>query len=368
MLRYLLYILFASIFVAILYYCNDTSNFNKYEDLPASIEEVKMGFIYFGKHTDGGWNQTHDDARIILNKRDKVTTFYKENIVSSYDFNNAVKELADSDCKMIAVTSYRYIDYIDKVSKKFPKIKFLHCSGYKTDLNLGNFFGKMYQVRYLAGILAGYTTKTGKVGYVASFNIPEVLRGVNAFTLGLKSIKPDAEVKLCFTDSWHNEYEERKAFKILTKDSCDLINWHQDSDFLAKLCEENSIHFIAYHRDMHKIAPNFQLAAQVWNWYPYYLNQVNNCLNGNWKPSSYWKGLKDDIVKLHLTSDQVNSSCRQQLKHVYNKIVSGELKVFNGPVFDNNNILRINSEKSLNNDYLLSMDWLCSGISIINLH
>jgi basic membrane protein A len=165
---------------------------------------------------------------------------------------------------------------VEKLSKEYPEVTFFHCSGYKQTENMSNYFGRMYQPRYLSGIIAGMKTETNKIGYVAAFPIPEVIRGINAFTLGVQSVNPDAEVEVVWTSTWYNPATEKEAAVSLLDAGADVITQHQDTVGPQQAAEERGAYSIGYNTDMRDMAPKAYMTAPVWNWGPYYIEQVKN--------------------------------------------------------------------------------------------
>ena len=205
---------------------------------PAGEEKIKVGFMYVGPVGDAGWTYAHEQGRLYLEKElPYVTTTKVESVPEGQDAERVLTQLAQEN-KIVFATSFGYMDSVIKVAEKFPNVVFLHCSGFKTAPNAGNYFGRMYQARYLSGIVAGKMTKSNKIGYVAAFSIPEVVRGINAFTLGVRSVNPRATVKVVWTNTWYDPAKEKEAAKSLLAVGCDVIAQHQDTPGPQQAAEE----------------------------------------------------------------------------------------------------------------------------------
>ena len=220
-----------------------------------TAENLKVGFIYVGPKNDGGWTQAHDNGRLYLEKELKVKTYFKESVPEGAESKNAIKELIDQGCKVIFTTSYGYMDPTIEVAKENPDVKFYHCSGFKTADNVSTYFGRMYQPRYLSGIVAGMKTKSNKIGYVAATQLPEVINGINAFTLGVQSVKPDAKVIVRWSNTWIDAIKEKETAVALLDEGCDVIAQHNDSTSPQIAAEERSAFAIGYNLDIPGAAP-----------------------------------------------------------------------------------------------------------------
>jgi basic membrane protein A len=197
--------------------------------LRPSAKEMNVGFVYVSPIGDAGWSYAHDMGRQALEKMDGVTTSYVEAVAEGPDSERVMLNMARKGFDVIFATSFGYMDPMLKVAKQFPETIFMHCSGFKTADNMGNYFGRMYQARYLSGMVAGAMTKSNTIGYVAAFPIPEVIRGINAFTLGAQSMNPDVTVRVVWTKTWYDPATEKEAAKSLLDVGADVIAQHQDS-------------------------------------------------------------------------------------------------------------------------------------------
>ena len=207
---------------------------------------VVAGFVYIGKINDGGYTQAHDAGRLAVEAMG-VKTFYVEDVPETVaDTKEAIQTLIDEGCNLIYTNSFGFMEGTDQMAKENPDVKFAHCSGYMREDNMSTYFGKVYQARYLAGIVAGMKTKKNYIGYVAAKGIPEVIRGINAFTLGVQSVNPDAKVEVVFTDTWYDPTVEKQAALELLNKGVDIIAQHQDTTAPQVAAEEKGAYCIGY--------------------------------------------------------------------------------------------------------------------------
>ncbi|KDR93929.1 nucleoside-binding protein [Peptoclostridium litorale DSM 5388] len=333
-------------------------------DQPAetSADSMKVGFIYVGPIGDGGWSYAHNEARLYLENELGVSTIYKESVPEGPEVEKIMRDMIDQGAKVIFATSFGYMDYVEKISKEYPDVKFLHCSGYKDGENMSNYFGRMYEPRYLSGVVAGMKTQTNKIGYVAAFEIPEVIRGINAFTLGVKSVNPEASVAVRWTHTWYDPVSEKAAAESLLDEGSDVIAQHQDTAGPQQAAQEKGAFSIGYNTDMKEMAPQAYLTAPVWNWGPYYVKQVKAAMDGTWKSENYWGGMEDEVVQLAPMTELVPSEAVQKVTELEGKIKDGSLKVFAGPIKDNEGNVVVKEGEVLTDEQLLSMDWLVEGV------
>lgn len=335
---------------------------NKPADNPAEKEMV-VGFIYVGPIGDGGYTYSHNQGRLYLEEKLGVKTLYKENVAEEDQaVMNAVSDMVDQGAKVIFATSFGFMDGLEKSSKEYPEVSFMHCSGYKMTDNMGNYFGRMYQARYLTGIVAGLKTETNNIGYVGAHKIPEVIRGLNAFTLGVQSVNPDAVVHFVETQTWYDPATEKEAAKALLDAGADVIAQHQDTAGPQQAAEEAKAFSIGYNTDMKDAAPGAYMTSAVWNWGPYYVDQVQKVKDGKWEATSYWGGLTDNIIDIAPLTDLAPAEAAELVAEVKAQFVSGEKDVFVGPIYDNKGELKIAEGQKLTDEEMLSIDWFVQGV------
>jgi basic membrane protein A len=328
----------------------------------AADKEMKVGFIYVSPVGDAGWSYSHDVGRQAIEAMDGVTTSYVEAVPEGPDSERVMTNMARKDFDIIIATSFGYMDPMLKVAKQFPKTVFLHCSGFKTAENMGNFFGRMYQARYLSGMVAGLMTKSNTIGYVAAFPIPEVIRGINAFTLGVRAVNPKATVRVVWTKTWYDPATEKEAGKSLLDVGSDVIAQHQDSPGPQEAAQEKGVYSIGYNSDMSAFAPKAHLTAPVWNWKVYYTKVVDEVRKGTWKAGAVWPGMDTGIVDLAPFGPMVPKELQDKVNAEKAKIIAGEQKVFVGPLKDQNGEVKLAAGKVASDEELLGMTWFVEGV------
>ncbi len=327
-------------------------------------DNIVMGFIYIGPVGDGGWTYAQDQARQYLEKNIKgVKTIYKESVPEGPEVKDVIRNMIDNGASIISAGSFGYMDYVKEVAKEFPEVKFLHCSGYKQADNMANYFGRIYQARFLSGLVAGLKTKTNKIGYVAAFEIPEVVRGINAFTLGVQKVNPKATVSVRWTHTWYDPAKEKEAAKALLDEDCDIIAQHQDTAGPQQAAEEKGVWSIGYNSNMETKAPNAYMTAPIWNWAPYYAQQINDLKNNKWKTHSYWGGLKDGVVKLSPLTKNAPKEAKSMVDKYENEIIDGKFFVFGGPIKDQEGNIKVPAGKKMTDQEMLSMNWFVEGVN-----
>jgi basic membrane protein A len=328
----------------------------------AAEKEMKVGFIYVGPIGDGGWSYAHDQGRLAVEAMPGVKTTYVESVSEGPDSERVMLNMARKGYDLIFATSYGYMDPMLKVAKQFPNTVFMHCSGFKRAKNMGTYFGRMYQARYLSGIVAGSMTKSNVLGYVAAFPIPEVIRGINAFTLGAQAVNPKAQVRVVWTKTWYDPATEKEAAKSLLDVGADVITQHQDSPAALEAAEEKGVYSIGYDSDMSKFAPKGHLTDPIWNWAPLYKKVVKEVQQGTWKSEALWPGLEDGIVGLSPFGTVVPQAVRTKVATAKQAIISGKTKVFAGPIKDQKGSIRIAEGTAASDKELLGMTWFVKGV------
>ncbi len=325
-------------------------------------DKLTVGFIYVGPVGDGGWSYAQDQARQKMEKELDVKTIYAESVPEDAKVKDTMRNMIDQGAEVIVAGSFGYMEYVEQVSREYPDVKFLHCAGYKNTPNMANFFGRIYQPRYLSGIIAGLKTKTNKIGYVAAFEIPEVIRGINAFTLGVRSVNPKAEVHVRWTHTWYDPAKEKEAGLALLDEKCDIIAQHQDTAGPQQAAQEKGAWSIGYNSDMKAMAPKSYMTAPVWYWTPYFVQQIKDVQNGTWKSHSYWGGMKDGIVDLAPMTELVPEVAVKKVTAAAELIKSDKLHVFAGPIRGQDGKVRVPAGKNMTDKEMLSMDWFVEGV------
>lgn len=325
-------------------------------------EDIKVGFIFVGPVGDGGWSDAHNIGRLALEEELGVETIFTESVPEGPESEKVIRDMIDQGVNVLFATSYGYMDYVEKVAKDHPEVKFLHCSGYLMADNMTNYFGRIYQARYLSGIVAGLKTQTNKIGYVAAFSIPEVVRGINAFTLGVQSVNPEATVSVRWTHTWYDPALEKEAAKALLDEGADIIAQHQDTAGPQVAAEEKGAWSIGYNTDMKDTAPKAYMTAPIWNWGPYYIEQVQAVMDGTWKAESYWKGMDAGIVELAPLTENAPADAQAKVDEIQAKILDGSFKIFEGLIKDQNGEVRVQEGQAMTDAEMLSFDWFVQGV------
>lgn len=328
----------------------------------AFAEDMKVGFIYVSPVGDAGWSYAHDLGRQALDKVDGVDTSFVESVQEGPDSERVILNMARKGYKAIFATSFGYMDPMLKISKQFPDTVFEHCSGFKTSENMGNYFGRIYQARYLTGLVAGKMTKKNVIGYVAAFPIPEVIRGINAFALGVKKVNPKAKVHVVWTKTWYDPPLEKDAAKSLLDMGCDVITQHQDSPGPQEAAEEAGAYSIGYNSNMSSFAPKAHLTAAVWNWAPLYVELVEQIKNGTWKSASLWPGMEKGIVGIAPFGNMVPQDVQDMVTAEADKLKSGQDNVFAGPISDQSGAVKVAKGAKMADGDMLGMTWFVDNV------
>jgi len=328
----------------------------------AADKEIKAGFIYVSPIGDAGWSHAHDMGRLAIENMDGVQTTFVESVPEGPDSERVLLNMARRGHDLIFATSFGYMDPVLKVARQFPDVTFMHCSGFKRADNVGTYFGRIYQPRYLSGMVAGAMTESNILGYAAAFPIPEVIRGINAFTLGAQAMNPDVEVRVVWTKTWYDPALEKEAAKSLLDVGADVIAMHQDSPGPQVAAEEKGVYSVGYNTDMSNFAPKAHLTAPIWNWAKIYEHVVNAVRNDEWVSEDIWWGLDKGVVDLAPFGPMVPQDVRDAVMKAKEDIIAGQTDVFTGPILDQKGGVKIEEGKQATDQELLSMDWFVQGV------
>jgi len=300
----------------------------------AQAADVKACFIYVGPIGDFGWSYQHDQGRLELEEAlgDKVETAYLESVPEGADAERAIERFARSGCNIIFTTSFGYMDATNKVAAKFPDVKFEHATGYKRETpNVSTYNSKFYQGRYVQGQIAAKMSEAGVAGYIGSFPIPEVVRGINSFMLGAQSVNPDFAVKVVWANTWFDPGKEADAAKALIDQGVDIITQHTDSTAPMQVAAERGIKAFGQASDMINFGPETQLTAIVDDWGPYYIERVQALLDGTYESVDVWHGMADGNVVMAPYANMPDD-VKAMAEETEAAITSGELEPFTGPI------------------------------------
>ena len=329
----------------------------------SGADPLKVGFIYVGPIGDHGWTYQHDQGRLAVEEAfgDKVETIYVESVPEGPDAERAITRLARQGAGIIFTTSFGYMDPTIKVAKNFPDVKFEHGTGYKRADNVTTYSARFYEGRYVIGQIAARVSKSGVAGYIASFPIPEVVRGINSFMLGAQSINPDFKVKVVWVSTWFDPGKEADAAKVLIGQGVDIITQHTDSTAPLQIAAEQGVVGFGQASDMIKFAPDSQLTSIIDDWAPYYVRRVQAVLDGTWKSEDTWDGMGPGMVAMapytNLPDDVVAMA-----KETQAKITSGEFHPFTGPIDKQDGSMAIGEGEVLDDGVLAGMNWYVKGV------
>ncbi|MBX3608508.1 MAG: BMP family ABC transporter substrate-binding protein [Hydrogenophaga sp.] len=327
---------------------------------------VRAAFVYVAPLTPAGWVRQHESGRQAVQAAlgDKVQTQFVENVPEGADAERVIRDLAQQGAHIIFTPSFGYMEPTLKVAREFPNVKFESITGYKTAPNVSAANARYYEGRYLAGVAAGRLAT--QAGYVAGFPIPEVVQGINAFTLGMRSVNPRATVKVVFLGEWFNPPRERDAAMTLMNQGAEVLAFHTGSTAVMVAAQERGKLAVAYHSDMRSVAPDAQVVAVTHRWGDYYTRRVQAVLDGSWRSQSVWGGVADGFIRVEGFGSKVPRSVQQEVEARQADMAAGRLPVFaaaaDQPVRDNEGKVAIAAGQRLSDAQILGMDWFVDGV------
>lgn len=331
---------------------------------PAAKEPLKIGFVYVAPLTEAGWVRQHEEGRkaVELALGDRVKTTYVENVPEGADAERVIRDLASQGHRLIFTPSFGYMEPTLKVARDFPDVKFESITGYKTAPNVAVANARYYEGRYLAGIAAG--RMAASAGYVAGFPIPEVIQGINAFTLGMRSVNPQATVKVVWLGAWFDPPREREAAMTLFNQGVEVMAFHTGSTAVMSAAQERGKLAIAYHSDMRKVAPDAQLLAVTHLWGDYYTGRARAVLDGSWKSGAVWGGVKDGMIRVDSFGPKVPKKVADEVLARQRDIAAGKLHPFRArtALLDNEGREVLAAGKTLTDKQILGMNFLVQGV------
>lgn len=328
-----------------------------------AAEKPKVAFVYVGPVGDLGWSYAHDQGRIKMAEALGVETAFSELVAEGPDSARVIRDYAEKGYSPIFATSFGYMDSVIEVAADYPDTVFEHATGYKTADNVGIYDGRGYQGWYLAGIVAGSMTESNKLGYVAPYPIPEVVRNMNAFALGARSVNPEATVTPIWIFSWFDPPKERDAAQALYDSGIDVIARESDSVEPDKLAQEKGVYAIGYNAISEDVAPDAVLTAPIWNWDVYYTQAVQDVMDGAWTSEPVWWGMAEGLLDLAPIAEFVPQDVKDLVEAEKARIMSGEFDVFVGPLNDNTGVERVPAGVSMTDEEKLAFDWLVEGVT-----
>ena len=327
-------------------------------------EPLKAAWVYVGPVGDAGWTFAHDQGRKAVEAEfgDKVATTFVEKVPEGADAERVIRDLAAQGNKIIFATSFGFMEPMLKVAAEFPDVKFEHATGYKTADNMRLYDAKFFEDAYLAGVIAGKMTKTNTLGFVASFPIPEVLRNINAFTLGAQSVNPKVKTKVVWVNTWFDPPKESDAAQSLINGGADVLLQNTDSTAVLQTAEKNGKYAFGWDSDMSAFAPKAHLASCVVDWGPYYKKAVKDVMDGTWATGRTVWGVKEGQNALVKISDAVPADVKEQVEKLSAGMKDGSFAAYTGPVVDNTGKERLPKGEVATQEWLDKIDFYVKGV------
>ncbi|WP_227459861.1 BMP family ABC transporter substrate-binding protein [Cupriavidus pauculus] len=331
----------------------------------AASEPLKVAFVYIGPVGDAGWTYAHDAGRKAVEAKfgDKVKTTYVENVPeSAADAERVFRDLASQGNKLIFGTTFGYMESMLKVAREFPDVKFEHATGFKTADNLAQYDVRTYEGAYLAGVVAGKMSKTGKMGVVASVPIPEVIRNIDSFTLGARSVNPKATVKVVWVNKWFDPGKEREAATTLIGQGVDMLMQNTDSAAVVQTAQEKGVYAFGWDSDMSRFGEKSHLAASVITWGVYYNKVVGDVLDNKWKNTTTWWGLKEGMIDLKGFNAVVPDDVKALVEERKKGVIDGTAPIWKGPLKDNAGKEQLAKDQVADDKFLHDIKFYVEGV------
>ena len=332
----------------------------------AIAADVKVGFVYVGPIGDGGWTYEHDKGRLAVEKHfgDRVETIYQENVPEGADAERVMTTMAMQGADLIFTTSFGYMDPTINVAKKFPNVKFEHATGYKRSDNVSTYSARFYEGRAIQGHIAGKMTKTNKVGYIASFPIPEVIRGINSAYIHAKKVNPNIEFNIIWVYTWFDPAKEADAAKALIDQGADVVLQHTDSTApQAAAKEAGNVITFGQASDMGEYAPMPRVSSIIDDWAPYYGARTQAVLDGSWESVDTWDGIGPGMVGIGEISDAVPADVKAEALAMRDAIANGTYHPFTGPIKKQDGSDWLGAGETSDDGTLLGMNFYVEGIT-----
>ena len=327
---------------------------------------LRVGFIYLGPPGDFGWTYAHDQARLTAQEHfgDSVETFFVENVPEGPDSERIMTQMALSGADMIFATSFGYGPSVNAVAQRFPDVAFEHATGYLQEApNVSLYNSRFYQGRAVIGHIAGRMTETNKVGYIASFPIPEVIRGINAAYIHAKKANPDVEFSIVWVYSWFDPAQEAAAAEALIEQGCDIMMQHTDSTAPLTVAQDAGVLGFGQASDMTQFAPDAHLTAIIDNWAPYYMHRIQEKLDGTWEAGNVWQGLPEGEVEFAPFSDKIPADVQEETNALIESMRNREYHPFTGPLNRQDGTPWLAEGETADDGTLLGMNFYVEGIS-----
>jgi simple sugar transport system substrate-binding protein len=328
-----------------------------------AADPLQIGFVYVGPVGDFGWSYQHDQARqaAAAHFGDRIKTTVVENVAEGPDCEKVLNDLANSGHKLIFATSFGYMNYVVNSARRHPSVFYEHATGYKRAANVATYNIRFYQARYVQGVIAGRLSKAGLAGYVGSVPVPEVVQGLNAFMLGMRSVNPKARLKFVLINSWYDPPKEGDAAKALMDQGCDIITQHTDSPAPLQAAAGRGIKAFGQSTDMARFAPGTQLTASTDVWGPYYIERIGAALDGDWKSTDTWGGFNSGMLVMSPFAN-MPPDMEALAKATVDEVAAGRNPVFAGPLKDQAGAEKVAAGKVMDDAALSGMQWLVEGV------
>ena len=334
---------------------------------PAAAQDdpLKVGFIYVGPVGDFGWSYEHNEGRLAIEEAmgDAVETTFVESVPEGADAERVLTQMALAGNELIFATSFGFMDAAANVAERFPDVRFEHATGYKRADNLATYGARFYEGRAVIGHIAGHVTEANKVGYIASFPIPEVIRGINAAYLAARAVNPDVEFNVVWVNTWFDPAQEADAAKALIEQGADVIMQHTDSTAPMTIAEEAGVMAFGQASDMANFGPEAQLTAIIDNWGPYYVERARAVADGTWESSDTWDGLAEGMVELAPFSERIPEEVRASAQALADAVAAGETHPFTGPIAKQDGSEWLSEGETATDEELLGLNFYVEGLT-----
>lgn len=333
--------------------------------LPArAADPLKVAFVYVGPVGDAGWTYAHEQGRLAMEKAlpGQVKSTYVENVPEGADAERVIRKLAADGNKLIFSTSFGFMNPTEKVAKAFPGTVFLHATGFKTGKNMGVYETRQYEGSYLQGVIAGKMTKSNTIGFVGSFPVPEVIRNIDAFTLGAQSVNPAIKTKVVWVNTWYDPARERQAAETLIAQGADVLTQNTDSPATLQVAEQKGKYAFGWDSDMARFAPKAHLTASTNYWGDFYTRTAQAVLAGTWKSGETRGGLAEGMVRMSPLNAAVPADAAKLFEEKRAAIVGGKLKPFQGPIKDQSGAVRVAAGAQMADKDIHSLNFYVQGV------
>lgn len=325
---------------------------------------LKIGFVYQAPRDDNGWTERHEEARLQVEEHfgDRVSTTFVENIQEGPDAERVIRQLAQTGHEIIFTTSFSFMNPTVRVARQFPKIKFEHCAGYQRADNVATYAARYYEGRHVMGLLSGMTTKTNTIGYIASFPIPGVLRGINAAFLAARKVNPEVEMKVVWINTWFDPGREADAATALIQQGADVLMQHVNSPASIRVAQENGVKAFGLAVDMSEFGPDAHLSSLMFDWAPYYIERVQAVIDGTWTSKDTWSGVGPGMVTFAPFNESIPKATMALVDTEINALRTGAFHPFQGPIRKQDGTLWLDDGELPTDGDLFGMDFYVEGI------